>query len=75
MATIPAVVPMPRSNKSPRSLRTRATSVIVLCRPEVRNAKTSSATITTTLFTTGANAAATKRLQALSSALARAVKP
>ena len=32
---MPAVVPMPSSSRSPRSLRTRATSVIAPCRSDV----------------------------------------
>ena len=36
MTTMPAVVPMPSSRSRPRSLRTRATSVIAPCRFDVR---------------------------------------
>ncbi len=35
IATMPAVVPMPSSRSRPRSLRTRATSVIAECRADV----------------------------------------
>ena len=71
IATMPAVVPSPRSSTSAGSWRTLVTvggSLAIL-------GSASSAAITTTLFRTGANAAAAKRRRALSIAVASAVTP
>ncbi len=71
MATIPAVVPRPRSSSSARSW---VTCSMVGWRPATW-AKVNSMMMTTTLLSTGAMAGTAKRRRALSRAVPSAVSP
>ena len=71
MATMPAVVPSPSSRTSAGSSRTLVTVGGSLA----TRGSASSTAITTTLLSTGANAAAANRRRALSIAVASAVTP